>query len=213
LFMAGNALMFILAGIAIAKFWKGLKYRTENGNNSGFFRALFSTISEIIFHRKFFDCEANKVRSWGHLLIFYGFIGAMITAGLAVGLTVLIPVMDSPINLPNPVKILGVLSGIALIVGWIILYVRSKSGGDEVGTRNYTDRLFLNMIGWVAITGMFTYVIRGFGIPAIAYPIYFVHLVIVFFLLWYMPYSKFAHMLYRTFAVIWAKSHNRGEPR
>jgi len=41
---------------------------------------------------------------------------------------------------------------------------------------------------------------------------YLVHLVLVFTLIAYAPYSKFAHLLYRTLAYTWAKSVGR-EPQ
>ena len=66
---------------------------------------------------------------------------------------------------------------------------------DDVGADDYADKLFLWMIFCVAATGMLTWLLRLADIPVIAYPVYFVHLTMVFFLLWYMPYSKFAHMI------------------
>ena len=217
LFMGGNALIFAFAAVGLIRFWKTLKH-SAGKQSPKFIPSLISTIFTILSHKRFNVCVQNKPRYLGHLLIFYGFIGAMATAGLAVALTTLVPEnfllhIQSPINLPNPVKILGVASGLGMIIGGWILISRRRNKDDDTGADGYADWLFLWMLFLTAITGMLTYGFRGFGIPAIAYTTYFIHLVIVFFVLWYAPYSKFAHMFYRTLAMVWAHGVRRGDPR
>jgi quinone-modifying oxidoreductase subunit QmoC len=48
------------------------------------------------------------------------------------------------------------------------------------------------------------------GIRILAYPTYFIHLTSVFFLFFYAPFTKMAHMVYRTTAMLWARMSGRG---
>jgi quinone-modifying oxidoreductase subunit QmoC len=220
LFVFGNVLIFILAIIGFTRFWRGLQ---ANGHEKKlpFVSALVKTIVEIISHSRFNKCEANKPRSVGHMLILFGFIGAMITTGCIfvfifvphylelLGLAHWEAFFGLPIELPNPVKFLGAFSGLALMIGGILLILRRKSNRDQVGANGYADYLFLWVMFLVGLTGMLSWLVRLAGVPMLAYVSYFVHLLVVFFLLWYMPYSKFAHMFYRTMALVYAKQIGR----
>ncbi len=75
---------------------------------------------------------------------------------------------------------------------------------DHINT-SYFDNLFLWTIFGVGVTGFLAQILRFADAPTIAYPVYFVHLVLVFELLIYSPYSKFAHFVYRTVALIHAR--------
>ncbi len=220
LFVFGNILIFIFAAIGFLRFWKSLQIDGQPRKLS-FVSALIKTMIEIISHRRFNKCEANKARSIGHMVLLFGFVGAMITTGCVfififiphylqlLGLENWQPFFDLPIDLPNPVKFLGAISGVALMFGSIWLIVRRKANRDQVGANGYSDYLFLWIMFLVGLTGMLSWLTRLAGVPMIAYANYFAHMLVVFFLLWYMPYSKFAHMFYRALALVYAKQIGR----
>ena len=72
--------------------------------------------------------------------------------------------------------------------------------------------LFLLTLFGVAITGIITEILRYAGNVG-AYYAYIVHLILVFDLIAFAPYTKFAHLLYRTLAYIWAKNVGRDVKR
>lgn len=216
LFVFGNILIFIFASIGFLRFWRGLHPPGADYQLS-FFSGLVVTAKEILSHTKFRQCETNRPRTVGHMLLLFGFIGAMITTG-AVLVAVFIPhylqllglenlhsLFEVPMNLPNPIKFLGAASGVAILIGCGMLIGRRWTNKDDVGANGYTDYLFLYMVFFAALTGMAAWLIRLTGAAMVAYVSYFLHLVSVFFLLWYMPYSKFAHMIYRTLALVHAR--------
>ena len=207
LFMGGNALIFLFAGIGLYRFWKGLNEANDKAGK-GFIPSLIAVIMEVLFHRTFFDCEANKSRSWGHVLVFFGFMGAMATAGLAVVAQMGFH-LEPPIPLVHPIKWLGNASLAAGLLGLLIIFYNRLTDPDKVGANGYSDWLFLIILFLTFLTGGASQFVRIQGTAVAAYSIYYVHLVVVFFLLWYAPYSKFAHMFYRTLALVYLKSIGR----
>lgn len=220
LFVIGNIMIFCFAAIGFFRFWKALHGENKASVRS-FISACFCVFKEVLSHSRFKECGQNRPRTIGHMLLLYGFIGAMFTTG-AVFLFIFIPhyldllglsqfkaLFPLPIDLPHPVKILGALSGLALVVGGAMLIYRRLTYRDQVGANGYPDLLFLYMMFLVGLTGMLSWLTRLSGIPMLAYVNYFIHLIVVFFLLWYMPYSKFAHMIYRALALVYASKVGR----
>jgi len=205
-FIGGNILVFAFAAVGLIRFWKNLNTISPKQKTS-FAGVFIATITDILGHKKFNSCSTNPSRFWGHLLIFYGFLGAMLTAGLAVGALVLYDL--TPIPFFHPIKILGNLSGIAMVVGCIIFTVHRLKTKSEKGSNTYNDWLLIAFIFLVSLTGLLTQSLRLLEIPFLAYNIYFVHMVFIFFLLWYAPYSKLAHMFYRTLAMVYLKMNSR----
>ncbi len=223
LFVIGNILIFIFAAIGFRRFW--LDLQRESGNKTiSFYKGLVLTLKEFLIHKRFNQCGENKPRAIGHMILFFGFVGAMITTGCVfifvfvphylnmLGLEDLHSFFALPVELPHPVKILGGLSGVALTIGGAMLIYRRWTNRDNVGANGYQDYLFLYVIFLTGVTGMLSWLTRLSGVPMLAYTNYFIHLVFVFFLLWYMPYSKFAHMFYRTLALTYCKQIGR-DPR
>jgi quinone-modifying oxidoreductase subunit QmoC len=69
---------------------------------------------------------------------------------------------------------------------------RKKTLGDS----NYTDWSFLVFLLLLGISGLLTEWAR-FGNWSAAYVIYFIHLVLVWMVIIYAPYTKFGHVIYR----------------
>ena len=222
LFVLGNILIFSVAAIGFRRFWNSLQARGDVRQTT-FLKALMPTIMEVITHSRFSKCEANKPRSTAHILVLAGFVGAMITTGIVfvfifiphylslLGLEQFHSFFDLPLELPHPVKFLGAASGLMLFLGSGIMIFRRWGEKDEVGASGYADNLFLYIIFLTGLTGMTSWLLRTTGAAPLAYLSYFFHIVFVYFLLWYMPYSKFAHMIYRTLALTYAGMIGRKE--
>ena len=215
LFVLGNILIFLVASIGFRRFWVALK---GNGGEVKvpFLAALWTVILEIISHSRFMKCEENKARGTAHVMVLCGFVGAMITTGCVfififiphylhlLGWDNLSPFFDLPLELPHPVKFIGAISGVLLFLGSGIMILRRLADKDKVGASGYADNLFLYIIFFTGFTGMTSWLLRTGGSADFAYASYFIHILCVYFLLWYMPYSKFAHMIFRTLALTYA---------
>ena len=84
-----------------------------------------------------------------------------------------------------------------------MLWLNRRSTEDKlVGVTTAFDRFFLWVVLTVISTGVITEVFRFIAVPPVlACAIYVFHLAIVLTLFLTLPYSKFAHILYRTLAM------------
>lgn len=208
LFIGGNILIFAFAAAGLFSFWRGMKSTWNVQSRMGFIPAVIVTLGEIAFHNRFSRCDASRFRKTAHFLVLFGFLGAMATAGLAV-IAMTIFNYGPPVEMSHPIKWLGNASGIAMLVGIIIIIVQHSTNSENSGKAGYSQWLFIWMFLVVAVTGMSLQALRLLDLPLLAYSTYFFHLVAVFFLLWYAPYSHFGHMFYRTLAMVFAQSVGR----
>jgi quinone-modifying oxidoreductase subunit QmoC len=182
------------------KFWKLIG--TNQERRGSFFGALTGAVIDIATHKKFSSCDHGvPKRRWGHFLVMWGFVGAAVTSGILV--IYMYGLHMYPLPLDHWVKWLGNISAVALVIGGVLLFVNRLKVGDKlVGQTTAFDRFFLMTVLGVIGTGVLTEGFRFVPVPVVvAAAMYVLHLGAVLTLFITLPYSKFAHILYRTLAM------------
>jgi quinone-modifying oxidoreductase subunit QmoC len=179
---------------------------------AGFIQALVRVIPTILTHNKFSECTENKERYVAHLLTFFSFVGLFIvTSVIFVVLygSYLLP--EGPLHGPwsqlNPIKWLANLSGIALIVGTAIMIKARLNKPDQKSA--YKDWFLVYLAFALGVTGMGAQLTRIAGWAEVTFFVYFLHLIAVWFLIAYLPFTKLAHLVYRTVAMTYAEYAGR----
>ena len=79
---------------------------------------------------------------------------------------------------------------------------RKKMEKEDKAAPTFYDWFLIWVIAAVGITGLGAELLRWADFGVLAYLTYYLHLVAVFMLFFYMPYTTFAHMVYRTLAMV-----------
>jgi quinone-modifying oxidoreductase subunit QmoC len=223
-FFTGLALVVAVAGVM--RFWRAMKAadvaRGDYAPEMGVLPALVRTLRSIVTHDRFAKCTAQAPRRLAHLSAFYGFLALYVVTVWAVIDLYVNPRFGVasmyPFGLLHPMKILANVGGVVLVFGCVKAII--DRAGSKVGAAASTsfDWLFVWLLLGVGVTGFATEVFRfttpvtDAGLVQAAHAVYLVHLVLVFQLLVYLPYSKFAHLLYRTTAMVYAEHSGRTRP-
>lgn len=172
-----------------------------------FVKALIAVIPKILKHDKFNECTENTERSTQHMMVLFGFIGLFIVTSIFFVVLYVFQI-HGPYSQLNPVKWLANISGVALVIGTALMIKSRMSKTDQVST--YKDWFLLWLVFAVATSGMLAEMTRLANMAVTTYTIYFVHLVTVFSLFLYAPFTKLAHLVYRTAAMAYAEYSERG---
>ena len=216
--------------VGVVRYWQAMKAADRAAGleapPTGILRSWARTIKSILVHDRFGMCTSQASRKTAHLGAFYGFAALfVVTIWAVVALYIINPMIPGhdqdiiyPFSILNPWKILANLGGIALVVGCVLAILKRRSGEDDAPASSSFDWLFLVLLLTVGVTGLLTEISRyvaepggGKGLMYAAYTVYFIHLVAVFDLLVYLPYSKLAHILYRTVALVYAEHSGRNQ--
>jgi quinone-modifying oxidoreductase, subunit QmoC len=215
----------------VFRYWKDLSSGVEISNNKWQKKVkgpmpilILNTIIEFMTHKRFQKCDLAKDRANTHMFVFFGFVGLAITTAWGVGYlygyeffgiqpTAVFHFGETPYPQYDPMKILGNFSAVILLAGILQGISNRMRNADKAGKGSYYDWLFLSIVLAIVTTGILSEVLRLVHLPLLAYPVYFLHLVVIFFLFAYAPYSKMAHMVYRMTALVFAKYSGREEKK
>ena len=221
--------------VGLFRFWSGMKANDaalgRGASVMGFIPSTIKALITVLTHDRFGTCTDQASRKSAHWMAFYGFLALFIVTSWAVVDLYITPSINSdvfpqyPFGLMHPMKMLANVGGILLIIGaGKAILTRKNAPKDGYHQSTNFDWIFVWLLLLVGISGFFVEAFRfvaegaagaeayasGFALPA--YSIYFVHLVFVFGLLVYLPYSKFAHMWYRLAAMIYGEYSGRTGP-
>ena len=195
-----------LAVTGLNKFLKDIQFwYPELKLKGGLLKHMFSVLGSVMTHTKFAGCTANKSRRWAHMLVFYGFILLLAVTVYAILATL---THRYPLSIVNPFKIMGNLAALMLFAGLIIMIINRLFNKNLAGRTGYSDWLLLVSLFLLTLSGVVVELAR-FQNWDLAYHLYFGHLVCVWFVIIYLPYTKFGHTFYRLAALGLAHAADR----
>lgn len=232
----GFLAIFVLAsaGSGSLRFWKDMNAMFPPVRKKSIVGSVISTLADIFKHSKFRDCVVNADRYRAHLFTFYGFALLFITTAIIATLEWLsllgiaeigehhsiikeyeilgLTIHSSVTPLDNAIfKLIANAGAIVLLAGISLVAInRLKKEREERGA--YFDWLLIGVILGVGLSGFLTELSRWGKIPPLAYSMYTIHLIFIFVLFAYLPFSKLAHLFYRTVALIYLDYSGRNEP-
>lgn len=210
LFMgAAGFAVFVLAQ-GVLRYWRDINTSPWAVKLSGSpLSNLVPVLQDILLHNRFKKCETTYARSLNHLLVVFGFITlGLVTAWAMVREWVFH--WPGPYAFFTPFKMLALLGTALLVYGIYQVIVARQANADKAGYGTYFDWQLIYIVAAVGLTGAASWLLRLTGIATLAYPTYFLHLTSVFMLFFYAPYTKLAHLVYRTVAMLHARMAERG---
>jgi quinone-modifying oxidoreductase, subunit QmoC len=219
---------FVVLGLGLRRFAGAL--RTSVSFHSGtapsvtWSESIRSVIARLVWHDDFARCGERAQRRTSHSLVVYGMLGLCVVDlwvisarynPLRIGLVY-------PLSPLDPWKILANLAGAALLLGCgVMCYDRLRRPGSLFSrTRpsaihpsgTYSDWLLLLLLMAVALSGFVTEALHFLRLDTLRTLAYVVHLVSALTLFLLLPYSKLAHLGYRTLALVFAERYARRRP-
>ncbi len=174
--------------------------------------ALKTTMAEVVGQRRYRDCDSEKTQPPGPLLlrrwfVHYSIMMGMAGLGLATVLDYLFKTPGSYVPIWYPIRLLGTVAGAFFVYGTTVAILQRLRKPDKYYAHTgLSDWLFLGFLWPIGITGFILeladYVPLAGGAGVAMGVIFLVHIALAMELILLLPFTKFAHILYRP-AAIW----------
>lgn len=191
--------------IGVKKFWVNLKENLPGKRKISLFKSFMLALKDIGSNRKFNSCETNRLKGIAHAMVLMGFILLLMVTLVAI---INVIFFEYPMQFWHPAKIAGNFASLLLFFGIGIMMYNRLFNKSLSGNSNYFDWFFLITLFLLTLSGTLTEAAR-FNNWQLAYHIYFFHLLMVWMVIIYAPFSKFGHFIYRSLAMIYARSIGR----
>ena len=208
--------LFLFDLVVLAKgarrFWRNLGASSLQPSLHQPAPSLRATFRRILWHDDFGRCTSSHARRTHHLLVIYGMLALWLTS-LWVVTARWNPLLDGlvyPLGFWNPWKLLANVAGLAVTVGVALMLAERWKRPEMAGATTYSDFALLGSMFLIGLTGFVTECLHFLRMETLRYAAYAVHLVAVVVLLWMLPYSKLAHVVYRTLALVYSERTGRG---
>ena len=177
-------------------------------------------LRRLFWHHDFARCTQEAPRRASHTIVVYSMLalGVVDLWVLTARFNPLRSGLAYPLGITDPWKLLANLAGVALIAGCVLMTrdrMRRRLATAEAGARStgtYSDWLLLGLLLAVALTGFVTEALHFMRVDELRVWAYLVHLVTVLTFFVLLPYSKLAHVAYRTVALIAAERQGLRRP-
>jgi quinone-modifying oxidoreductase, subunit QmoC len=214
LLMAGGSLLLIADAVKLfvsgRRYWRDLtaagalpiaRHRSS----------LRAALLRIIWHDDFSLCAANNSRRTSHVLVLYGMLALFLTDlwVITARFNPLLTGLVYPLGFLNPWKIMANLAGLAVLIGATLMSVERWRRPQTAGSGSYSDWALLGFLILIVLTGFGSELLHYASLDSLRYAVYAAHLVTVLAFLWMLPYSKLAHVVFRTVAMVYAERTGR----
>ncbi|HEY7726249.1 MAG TPA: quinone-interacting membrane-bound oxidoreductase complex subunit QmoC [Anaeromyxobacteraceae bacterium] len=197
-FLPAGVFAVAAAAVGARRCWAA--WGEGSARSGGLLRGLGAVSLDILLHRRFRTCGAARPRRMGHLLLVWGFLGALLTTTL-LGVAMDVFGVKTPLPQSHPIKILGNVSAALLVAGLVWLVANRLANRESTAAARPFDTFFVALVALVVLSGIGAELGRQLLPAAPALALYVLHLGAVLSLFLTFPFSKFAHALYRTLAM------------
>jgi len=203
-----------LAGLVtmVVQVWRENPLLTSAGVRLNWLKALWETIGEVLGQRRYRqDCKASMDRrpwfleKWFiHASTMWGFLGLFAATILDYSLELLgLKPTGTWVPLWHPVRLLGTIAGLFLVYGTsLAIFNRLRKSDETTAYSSISDWSFLALLWLTGVSGFALEIALYLPQPAIwAYWTLLGHITVAVELLLLLPFTKFAHAMYRTLAI------------